>query len=634
MRRSLIFIALTFLSHLWIPIDGLGLIIGIFFSFRQLKGFRKHYALILVLLLIRSPFQITPQQIKSGRIVELNTSSVVIMQGSTKVLVKTSHPLDFGLGDTLRVSDLNEIQSDLSTFGFDSSQWAKANGIRYQTSSIVEHVNGSGFFNWISLGGLNKNTDYIKLMRSILFQARSETFFALAISSGILFSTILMALRNILKPWLHENIVRVTLILVYIYLGHGLGWPLALQRIGIFSLCNVFIEDKLQCFSLKVILMAMLNPDGLTQMSWALPISMELVSLFGIKRKSPIQGTLTMSWILSAFNLRFYWLEVLLYPWFRKIYVCLILLVLLGLFGPFMNPWVFRLSHVIDNVLNLLRTTGFQNGRLTLVGGLIICFWFLIHKAISEWQWQLGLIVITVILLPLCASPWVYQVNLINVGQGDAILIQSPFNRSVILIDTGAAFAYPRLKSFLDAQSVKSLNALIITHSDSDHSANREQLRKDYGIKSIITYPKDLRFQDISLQAFPLAIRSEDENDTSLVYGLNIHATRFLFLADIPVTSEKVLLEHYPGLKADIIKIAHHGSKTSTSDELLGNLEAKVAWISVGANLYGHPSASVLKRLNAFRLNVLSTLWEGDIQTLLSPFFRVFVTSSGRLIFF
>lgn len=634
MKRSLIFIALTLLLHLWVPVNGLGLLIGLFFTFKQLKGYRKQTALILILLLIRFQFQITPHMIKNGRIVELNASSVVIMQGVTKVLVKTNHPLDFGLGDTLRVSDLTEIRGDLSTYGFDSGEWAKANGIRYETSSIVAHDPGSGFLHWISLGGHNGNRDYIELMRSILFQARSETFFALAVSSGILFTTIFKLLRTILKPWVHENVVNGVLILVFVYLGYGMGWPLALQRIGIFSLCNDLIEDPFQRFSMKVILMVILNPFAMTQMSWALPLGMELAGLFGTKGKSKLQGTLTMSWILSAFNLRFHWLEILCYPWIRKFYVFMILFVMVGYLSPAMNPYILESTRLFDLLLSLVRQTGFQNGRMTLVGAMMLCLWFMAIKAMSIWKWQIGLIVITLILIPISAYPWLYQVNLINVGQGDSILIQSPFNQSVVLIDTGAGFAYPRLKSFLDAQGIKVLDALILSHSDSDHSANRDQLTKDYEIHSIVTFPKDIRLADLTLQAFPLNIRSEDENDTSLVYGLNLHGTRFLFLADIPVTSEKVLLEHYPGLKADIVKIAHHGSKTSTSDELLGNLEAKIAWISVGANLYGHPSKSVLKRLSAFRLKMLSTLWEGDIQTLISPFFRVFVTSSGRLIFF
>jgi competence protein ComEC len=89
---------------------------------------------------------------------------------------------------------------------------------------------------------------------------------------------------------------------------------------------------------------------------------------------------------------------------------------------------------------------------------------------------------------------------------------------------------------------------------------------------------------------------------------------KWLFTGDAPIAIEKKILERYPDIDCDILKIGHHGSDTSSSYDFLKAVSPEVAIISVGAkNSYGHPSASVLERLDALEIPYRRTDKEGTI---------------------
>ena len=99
-------------------------------------------------------------------------------------------------------------------------------------------------------------------------------------------------------------------------------------------------------------------------------------------------------------------------------------------------------------------------------------------------------------------------------------------------------------------------------------------------------------------------------NDTCIVSKLIYGKSSFLFTGDISSKAEKKL----SNAKADVLKIAHHGSKYSTSDMFLETVKPKIAVISVGKNSYGHPTPEVLQRLANYDIKVLRTDQQGDIK--------------------
>ena len=103
-------------------------------------------------------------------------------------------------------------------------------------------------------------------------------------------------------------------------------------------------------------------------------------------------------------------------------------------------------------------------------------------------------------------------------------------------------------------------------------------------------------------------------NDTSIVMMLNTDKEKILFTGDISKKIEHLLVEEGISLRADILKVPHHGSKTSSSEEFLEAVEPNLAIISVGRdNSYGHPSSVVLARYEEFGIKVLQTSKEKDI---------------------
>lgn len=239
------------------------------------------------------------------------------------------------------------------------------------------------------------------------------------------------------------------------------------------------------------------------------------------------------------------------------------------------------------------------------------------------------------------------EICFFNVGQGDAIFIETQ-QRNQILIDGGPDNTIlGKLEGKMPFWD-KTINLIILTHSHADHVAGlisvlenykveniiwtgldhntlfdekwREALEKEganikiakQGLKVILGQDKQLKiifpFKNVENNII------KDLNDASLVVKLESRGERALFTGDISSKVEKLLIEQGLDLGARILKIAHHGSRTSTSEEFLEAVNPDIAVISVGENnRYNHPSEIVLQRLNSFNIKVLRTDINNDI---------------------
>lgn len=240
-------------------------------------------------------------------------------------------------------------------------------------------------------------------------------------------------------------------------------------------------------------------------------------------------------------------------------------------------------------------------------------------------------------------------IKIIDVGQGDSILIHS--KNSNILIDTGGITSYnmkqwqkrknqysvvknttiPLLKSM----GIKRINYLILTHGDFDHAGDTINLIENFKVdkiylnqgnfnyleKKIITSFKNT-YQVKEGQIFYLGdlvlieLNKEfsDENDSSSVFLLIYNDVKVLLTGDASIKSEKYILDNYDIGKINILKLGHHGSKTSTSNLLLKSTSPDLALISCGYNnKFKHPNKETLKKLNKYRISYLRTDFEGTI---------------------
>jgi len=240
------------------------------------------------------------------------------------------------------------------------------------------------------------------------------------------------------------------------------------------------------------------------------------------------------------------------------------------------------------------------------------------------------------------------SVDFFDVGQGDSIMIQTP-GRDKILIDGGPDNSIlekiGRVLSFDD----RAIRMLIVTHPDSDHLAGAVEVAKDYNIGMILVngkecatkicgeFAKIIKEKKIKLvvakpgqkidfgngvkmdifvpPASAAAAGKADDNNFSIISRLAFGADSLLFTGDAEAKEEADLLNFWPNLTAEVLKVGHHGSKNSTGSTLLEKIKPKLSVISVGAkNRYGHPTIEALDRLKKIGSEIFRTDLAGDIK--------------------
>ncbi len=214
-------------------------------------------------------------------------------------------------------------------------------------------------------------------------------------------------------------------------------------------------------------------------------------------------------------------------------------------------------------------------------------------------------------------EPYILQkeeVIFINVGQGDSTLIIGKNLKYSILIDTGGLnnidtsekYIIPLLKS----KGIKHLDAIIITHDDYDHCGSLDSLETNYSCKKIYYGPNEYaitvnNFKITNLNHFYNS--SSEDNEKSAVLEFVSNNRKFLIMGDATSIIEKKIIEDNTNLSCDILRIGHHGSNSSTSDEFIRTLNPKYAVISVGYNNYGHPTKNVLSILEKYHISTFRT---------------------------
>src|SRR5690625_3302589 len=233
------------------------------------------------------------------------------------------------------------------------------------------------------------------------------------------------------------------------------------------------------------------------------------------------------------------------------------------------------------------------------------------------------------------------NVHFIDVGQGDSILIQTP-TKKTILIDGGSPKAGKKVVAYLKELEINKLDLLIATHPDIDHIGGLLHVMKSimieeiidsgkfYTTKTYIKYLNQIKQSDIpkttakknqninvdpslNIKVLNTYEPRKNNNQSSIVLKITYDQIDFLLMADVEQKQEKELQEAY-NLEADIVKIAHHGSQTSSSFEFLQAVNPKVALITYSRkNKYGHPVQQVIQNLNNIQALIYSTAVFGDI---------------------
>ena len=209
------------------------------------------------------------------------------------------------------------------------------------------------------------------------------------------------------------------------------------------------------------------------------------------------------------------------------------------------------------------------------------------------------------------------SVYFINVGQGDSILIQD--RNRYVLIDTGGNTKFDMAKEtlipFFNKIGVRHIDLLITTHDDYDHAGAASSLIENFKVYNYYHDRGNFPCQVGNIHLENINFYDGDENDSSLVFLLDFMNKKWMLTGDASIASEKYILDSGINVDCDILKIGHHGSSTSSSEEFIRATSPSEAIISCGAkNKYGHPSDEILKRLEKYNVKIRRTDLEGTIS--------------------
>lgn len=258
---------------------------------------------------------------------------------------------------------------------------------------------------------------------------------------------------------------------------------------------------------------------------------------------------------------------------------------------------------------------------------------------------KISFLILILLLLTIAPVKAALEVHFIDVGQGDSILIQED-KKTNILIDGGDRWnsVEDKVLSYLRENGVKTLDALVSTHAHSDHIGTLEAVINNFNVSQVYDPGKihtsktfenyliaidqnnipfstpgrgdeflvgNLKFKVLNPKS---PVEDYSLNNSSLVLRLEYEEVSFLFTGDIEKEVEKEIIAANLKLDSNILKVAHHGSKTSSTNNFIDKVSPEVAVITVGEdNKFGHPDRVRLSALKRKNIKVYRTDKNGDI---------------------
>ncbi|MDN6639992.1 MAG: DNA internalization-related competence protein ComEC/Rec2 [Tetragenococcus sp.] len=248
------------------------------------------------------------------------------------------------------------------------------------------------------------------------------------------------------------------------------------------------------------------------------------------------------------------------------------------------------------------------------------------------------------------------SIAFVDVGQGDSIVIQTPFKQEVYVIDTGGRVNFFQddwqnrsyrtnaeytLIPYLKGEGVRKIDGLFLTHGDIDHMGDAQKVMEEFKVQTLYlgkgsqqssnvkkllknltknTVVKEIGSNDqigekLKLHILAPAHIGIGENEDSLAISTRIYDVNFVMTGDLDQAGEKKVMQDYPGLRADVLKLGHHGSRTSSAPAFIDQLQPKHGIVSCGQdNRFDHPHSEVVDTLHDYQVQMLRTDEQGMIR--------------------
>ena len=308
-------------------------------------------------------------------------------------------------------------------------------------------------------------------------------------------------------------------------------------------------------------------------------------------------------------------------------------LAFLTLFIPLLKPGYSFCIKIFENLFTILASHKLLILTLAKPNLCYILIYYLIIIIYLKYHKKLYIFILICLIFFLAYKPY-FALNptiyFLDVDQGDAALVVLPFGKS-LLIDTGGVLSYKKenhtltyqtLIPFFKSLGLKKIDTLILSHGDADHMNEALPLIQNFPVAKVIFNNNEynsletnllkyldskniLHYQNVSFITlgktkfyFLNTKVYQDENNSSNVIYFKFSNYQFLFMGDAAKEKEEDILKKYKLSNIDVLKVGHHGSKTSSSKNFIDAINPKYAIISVGQNNnYGHPNRETLKNL-------------------------------------
>lgn len=480
--------------------------------------------------------------------------------------------------------------------------------------------------------------------------------------------------------WFRYGLLRLGLPKDYLFivllpfsLCYGLmtGWTASVLRSLVQSLLAEFGIKKLDNMGITLLLLFLLLPHFLLTVGGVLSCSYAfLLCLFDFEDLSSLKKSIYTSLVLCLGILPFltyYYgtfqpVSLILTAIFSIVFDSFLLPVLTVFFAlsglvifsqinplfEWMESFLTWIQSWIGQPLILGKPSLFQFGLMIAVLVMVFDFW-------KKPQFRICLLMIFGLLMVWVKHPLTNEVTVVDVGQGDSIFLRS-MKGDTILIDVGGKVTFgtkekwqessqtsnaeKTLIPYLQARGVSQIDYLVLTHTDTDHIGDLEEVAKCFKIKEICvsqgaltksSFVKRLRtikcpvhtlkagdklpMMGSNLQVlYPNKVGDGGNNDSIVLYG-KLLGSSFLFTGDLEKEGEEELMASYPTLRASVLKAGHHGSKGSSSEAFLDQLHPSLALVSAGENnRYKHPNDETIERFKQRHIKILRTDKDGAIR--------------------
>lgn len=583
------------------------------FCFLLYLNERFHSKRILIVFTILSLFSIVLvkpcKEAEKGiyTISEIKQSYYVAKNQRTRVLVQSD--LDLNFKDQIQVNSLEPIHTDDNFTLFSFTKYNASKNVFYKTKSIrILKKSNSLKSKLYAFIASQKNS---KVLLSLYYGIHEDTIDEIYTMLGYGYISAYFIVFNLLKRKYEDKKIRISLLILSILFGSFFVFTLSLTRFILYQISYLVFKSKSDQIGFTILCFSILYPTQVLSISFVLPILLQLVSYFCTDYKWIVQKMVLIS-VLFIYFKKVDIVSLLLFNLLRKLYGCVFLL------GMFIPDFV---------TLKIPSLTIHYAPQYVFIFIFIVVY----IQCLKHFKWKYMILFLIPFLEVFC-NPF-FQVYTLNIGQGDCSVIVEPFYKSVVMIDCGQSLYRDNVERiifpFLENKNIHTIDTLILTHADFDHSGGYDRLKDMVKIKQVIKDSKDKVNVEYPFYLLLQERMAKDENDSSIISYFTFDHLNYLFMGDASKEIEKQLMDTYD-LKADVIKVGHHGSNTSSDAAFLDSLDCKIALISAGyKNKYDHPSTETLKTLDHLHIHTFCTSTDGSIAIYSLHHFAFVVTNDG-----